>query len=167
MVNSGLEWGEAEDRLGDPAEELFGHRDGLLVAPRDDLRQLGQFLHGLSLGHPLGAEGDADVAARLGHQIADLLGRAGVDRAPQDDALAVDQVGQEAREEPAHRVEGGVEVLVDGGADDDDDEPRAGDELRVVVDLQRPADDLAQGRLGPALQEGHAAGAAPAGWRRR
>jgi hypothetical protein len=48
-------------------------------------------------------------------------------------------------------------VLVDGSADDDDDEPRAGDELRVVVDLQRPADDLAQGRLGPGLEDGHAA----------
>ena len=102
----------------------LGHRDGLLVAARDDLRQLGQLLHRLALGDSLGTERDVKVHARQpATSASDLLGGARVDGASQDEALAVDQVGQKLDEEAADRVESRVEVLVDWSADDHDDVP--------------------------------------------
>ena len=63
-----LERRETKDRPGDLAKELLGHRDALLVAARDDLRQLGKLLHGLALGHALGTERDVNVTPQPGDE---------------------------------------------------------------------------------------------------
>ena len=52
----------------------------------DDLGQAAELLERVAFGDPLGAEHDVDAAAAVGQVLGHVLGRARIDRAPEDDA---------------------------------------------------------------------------------
>src|SRR5262249_20690639 len=72
-----------------------------------------------------------------------------------NDALAVREMRQQSPEELPDRVELGVEMFIDGCTDDDHDKPSLADQRRIIPDVERSPDDLAELRFGALLEEGH------------
>ena len=112
----------------------------------------------LALGDALRAERHVDVEAEPGEQLLDQGGDARVDGAAQDEELAVAEVVGAPRQRPGDRALVGVEVLVDRGADHDDDVLGGAHDGRVGGgDQPLVRDRPFQHRLRTGLGERHAA----------
>ena len=101
-------------------EQRLGALAGAVVVGADDLRQRVELLERVALGDALGAERDVDPAAALGEVLADVGGRARVDRAAQDDERAIAEVRRDLVDRPLEDRHRRPEELVDRRADDDD-----------------------------------------------
>ena len=133
-----------------------------VVVRADDLRQRVELLERVALGDPLRAERHVDPRAALGEMLRDVLGRARVDGAAQDDEGAVAEVRRDLVDgllEDRHRR---AEELVDRRADDDDELLGPFDHRAVRAEAE-PAgrEDLAQQLVGAVLHERHLAGGDP------
>ena len=107
--------------MGEVAEELARPLERPGRAGRDDLRELEELDHRLALGDALRAERHVDVETESGHELLDQRGHARVDGAAQHEELTVEEVRRDVGDGGGHRVEVGVEVLVDRGPDHDHD----------------------------------------------
>ena len=130
---------------GQPPEQRLGPVAGGRGVRADDLGQRVQLLERVALGDPLRAEGDVHVLAAVREGGGDVLGRARIDRAAQDDQRAVAELAGDLVDRPLEHAHRRAEELVDRGADDEQDGVGAADDLGVGAELEAAGrEDLAQ-----------------------
>ena len=98
----------------------------------------------------------------------DVLGRARVDGAAQDDQRAVAELRGDLVDRPLEHAHRRAEELVDGRPDDEQHGVGAGDDLGVGAELEAARrEDVAEQLVGAVLEERHLASADPVERRRR
>ena len=117
-----------------------------------------ELLEGVALGDALRAEATSTLQAAVRERLRDVLGRARIDRAAQDDQRALVRCGASWSTDALEDRHRRVQELVDRRADDDDHHGRAAQRRRVARQRQAPGrQDLREQLVGAVLDERHLA----------
>src|SRR5271157_872953 len=132
------------------------NRDG--IEARDDLRQLDQFLHSIAFGNALRTEGQIDIAGKRSNSLVHELGNAGADGAPQHQQRSILDVLQSVVQTPVKLVDRGIQVAVNGSADDSNDDVGRAQTVWVSGGPESLSQNLLENGLSAILAERHDAG---------
>ena len=142
--------------MRETAEELRGALERTVRAKATICGSSKSSIIALPFGDALGTERDVDVEAPLLDEPLDHGGDARVHGAAQHEELAVDEAAGDLGDRRLHRVQVGVEVLVDRRADHDHDVLGVADRARIRGGAQSTRiHHRAQDVVGARLLEGH------------
>ena len=137
-------------------EERLGSIAGTLVVRADDLRQRSKLFEGMALGDPFRTKCDINLASTSFEVLADVRGRAGIDRAAQDHQRSLTEVRRDLIDRPLEDRHRWSEELVDGGPHHDDELVGAPHHLAAGSEFEPVrGEDTTQEFVSAVFEEGH------------